>query len=210
MEMVEIPYEEEIPVTRTKHLEKRIPPPPMVKPSTETLPDEVEFTPEPEPEPIPEKVVLADTTSTKEFIAKPLPTKAKPKPIPLPEPPDDEIVDLPFMPIEDMPRFQGCEALEGKEEKQQCATKKMLEYIYSQIRYPAMARHNGIEGIVVVAFVVERDGSLSNMEIVKDIGGGCGKEALRVVKGMPRWIPGKQRGKAVRVRFQLPVKYKLR
>ncbi|PKP34305.1 MAG: energy transducer TonB, partial [Bacteroidetes bacterium HGW-Bacteroidetes-15] len=63
------------------------------------------------------------------------------------------------------------------------------------------------QGTVYVTFVVEPNGSISNVKLLRDIGGGCGTEAIRVVKAMPKWQPGKQRGKAVRVQFNLPVKF---
>jgi protein TonB len=80
----------------------------------------------------------------------------------------------------------------------------------SHIRYPSLAKDNGIEGTVVVRFIVEKDGSISQPAIIRDIGGGCGAEALRVVKSMPTWLPGKQQGRPVRVQFSLPVQFKLR
>lgn len=119
-----------------------------------------------------------------------------------------------FRVIEEMPRFPGCENPEMTiEQKQECAFQKMLEFLFSNLQYPALARENGIEGMVVIQFVVERDGSLSNIEIAHDIGAGCGEEAKRVVELMntlePRWTPGKLDGEPVRVQFNLPVKYKL-
>ena len=85
----------------------------------------------------------------------------------------------------------------------------MLKFIYSNIKYPPIARDNGVEGTVYVSFVVEKDGSITDAKVVRDIGAGCGHEAVRVVKMMPKWNPGKQRGRPVRVQFNLPVKYKL-
>ena len=113
-----------------------------------------------------------------------------------------------------MPRFPGCEDITAsKDERQQCANKKLLEFIYENIRYPAVARDNGIEGTVVVSFVVDQKGNIKDAQVVRDIGGGCGQEALRIVElmnSMPnRWAPGKQRGRAVKVLFNLPVKFKL-
>ncbi len=81
--------------------------------------------------------------------------------------------------------------------------------MYDNIRYPEMARQNGIEGTVYLKFVVEKDGSISNPQVIRNIGGGCGAEALRVVGKMPKWTPGKQRGRVVRVLFTLPVKFSL-
>ena len=86
----------------------------------------------------------------------------------------------------------------------------LYKYLAENIKYPQLARDNGITGKVYVTFVVERDGSIANPRILRDIGGGCGAEAIRVVKAMPKWTPGKQRGKAVRVQFNLPVNFNLR
>ena len=86
----------------------------------------------------------------------------------------------------------------------------LYKYLAENIKYPQLARDNGITGKVYVTFVVERDGSIANPKILRDIGGGCGAEALRVVKSMPKWTPGKQRGKAVRVQFNLPVNFNLK
>ncbi|MBR3939337.1 MAG: energy transducer TonB, partial [Bacteroidales bacterium] len=68
---------------------------------------------------------------------------------------------------------------------------------------------SGITGRVFLTFVVEKDGSIANARILRDIGGGCGQEALRVVKSMPKWTPGEQRGRPVRVQFNLPVSFEL-
>jgi protein TonB len=80
------------------------------------------------------------------------------------------------------------------------------------VQYPLLAREEGVEGRVIVQFVVEPDGTITNAEIVRDIGSGCGSEALRVVNTMnqmeEKWTPGRQRGVAVRVLFTLPVSFK--
>ena len=85
----------------------------------------------------------------------------------------------------------------------------LLEYLSKNIQYPEMAAQNGIEGTVVVKFVVEKDGSITKAQILREIGGGCGKEALRVVNAMPKWKPGKQGVKTVRSEFTLPVQFEL-
>ncbi|MBI1227937.1 MAG: TonB family protein [Bacteroidetes bacterium] len=128
-----------------------------------------------------------------------------------PLPPEEDIKEEPWILIaEEMPRFPGCEDMDlSKSERTECATNRLLKFIYENIRYPDIARQNGIEGTVYIKFVVEKDGSISNANIVRDIGGGCGQEAMRVVGKMPKWQPGKQRGRAVRVQFNLPVKFKL-
>ena len=116
--------------------------------------------------------------------------------------------------VEVMPRFPACEDLDTTlQVKNQCAQQALLSVMYQNINYPLEARQNNNEGTVVVNFVVEKDGSLSNFKIVKDIGGGCGLEVLRVVEGIQeagvKWVPGMNNGKAVRSRFTLPIRFKL-
>ena len=101
-----------------------------------------------------------------------------------------------FVFVEEQPSFPG-----GEE--------ALYKYLYSSIQYPDMAHDNNIEGTVVIRFVVEKDGSITKASIAREIGGGCGKEALRVVNSMPKWKPGKQSGKAVRTEFTLPVQFTL-
>lgn len=111
------------------------------------------------------------------------------------EPQEEEEPEV-FVIVEDMPEFPG-----GQE--------AMLEFLYSNIQYPKEASKNGIEGLIVVNFWVMEDGSLTNVEVKRAIGGGCDEEAVRVIKSMPNWIPGKQRGKAVIVSYNLPVRFAL-
>ena len=85
----------------------------------------------------------------------------------------------------------------------------MFMFLGQNIRYPQRASEDGYSGTVYVRFVVETDGTLTNIEVVKGVGGGCSEEAVRVVKMMPNWIPGENGGKKVRTSFTLPVKFKL-
>ena len=101
-----------------------------------------------------------------------------------------------FKVVEQMPSFPDGQAA-------------LLRYLAQNIEYPTIAKENGVEGMVVVQFVVERDGSIAGANVVKGIGAGCDEEALRVVRGMPKWQPGKQRGQPVRVQFNLPIRFKL-
>jgi len=101
-----------------------------------------------------------------------------------------------FQIVEEMPSYPGGE-------------QKLMEFVAKNIKYPQIARETGIQGRVFVGFVVEPDGSVSNVKVLRGIGGGCDEEAMRVVKSMPKWKPGKQRGKAVRVSYMLPVNFKL-
>lgn len=99
--------------------------------------------------------------------------------------------------VEQMPSFPGGEDA-------------LLKYLHDHIRYPAVARENGIQGTVVVQFVVGPDGAIRDVTTVsKTLGGGLEQEAIRVVKGMPKWIPGKQNGRAVNVQYSLPVRFVL-
>ena len=106
------------------------------------------------------------------------------------------VEDKIFTIVEQKPAFEGGDAA-------------LVKYLSQNLQYPRLALENDISGTVVVQFVVNTDGSIVNMNILRDIGGGCGEEALRVVRGMPKWQPGKQRGKPVRVQFNLPIKFQL-
>ena len=108
----------------------------------------------------------------------------------------EEVEEEIFTVVENDPEFPG-----GME--------ALYKYLQTSIKYPTIAKENNITGRVYVTFVVEKDGSIANPRILRDIGGGCGQEAIRVVKAMPKWKPGKQRGKAVRVQFNLPVSFNL-
>lgn len=101
-----------------------------------------------------------------------------------------------FTIVETNPSFPGGDA-------------KMYEYLGKNMNYPPIAQDNNIQGRVYVSFVVEKNGKITDVRVLRGIGGGCDEEAIRVVKSMPSWSPGKQRGKAVRVRFNLPIVFKL-
>lgn len=101
-----------------------------------------------------------------------------------------------FMVVEQQPEFEG-----GYE--------AMMNFIKKNMRYPASARRMGIDGTVYVSFVVGKDGSIADVKVLRGISADCDKEAVRVVQAMPHWKPGKQNGKPVFVRFNLPIKFKL-
>ena len=98
--------------------------------------------------------------------------------------------------VEDLPDFRG-------------GTAKMMEFIAKNIKYPQAAIENGVEGKVYVRFWINEDGSLSDFEVLRGIGYGCDEEAVRVLKMMPRWKPGKQNGVARKMSFQIPIVFKL-
>jgi protein TonB len=101
-----------------------------------------------------------------------------------------------FMVVEEAPSFPG-----GDEMR--------MKYLSDNIKYPQIAKESGIQGTVYITFVVERDGSVTDIKVMRGIGGGCDEEAIRVVQSMPKWMPGKQRGKPVRVQFNMPIKFTL-
>ena len=86
---------------------------------------------------------------------------------------------------------------------------ELMAYLGKNIKYPTIAQENGTQGRVIIQFVVERDGSISDVHVARGVDPYLDKEAVRVVKSMPKWLPGKQNGKAVRVKFTVPVMFRL-
>lgn len=109
---------------------------------------------------------------------------------------EEKVEEEIFTVVESAPEYPG-----GEE--------ALYKYLQTSINYPQLAKDQNLQGRVFVTFVVEKDGSIANPKILRDIGGGCGEEAIRVVRKMPKWKPGKQRGKSVRVQFNLPVMFQL-
>ena len=101
-----------------------------------------------------------------------------------------------FEVVEQMPSFPGGDAA-------------LMAYLRDNMKYPVVAAENGVQGRVVVSFVVERDGSITDVKVARSVDPSLDREAVRVVKGMPHWIPGKQNGSAVRVKYNVPVSFKL-
>jgi len=119
-----------------------------------------------------------------------------------------------FKVVERMPRFPGCEDLRMSEiDKAKCASDKLEAFIYDNLQYPEMAKENDIEGTCLITFLVNKEGKLSDIRLVKDIGAGCGEEALRIVNLMPKqgvvWTAGRQRFTLVNVQYTLPIDFKL-
>lgn len=112
------------------------------------------------------------------------------------------------------PRFNACEEiLASTEERAACAHRKFLELLYTNIRYPALARESGIGGEVLVSFTIDENGAMKNIELIKDIGSGCGDAAMdafeKVANSSTKWIPGVTSGKNVSVRLTMPVKFRI-
>lgn len=155
------------------------PPPKIQQPEIVEVPDEEEIEEEIE---IDLDVEITEDTEIEEMVFE--------------EAPEEEETDQIFMVVEDQPAPQG-------------GMSAFYQYVQKNLKYPSQARRMGIEGKVFVQFVVNVDGTLTDVQAIKGIGAGCDDEAVRVVKGSPKWEPGKQRGKPVRVRMVLPITFKL-
>jgi periplasmic protein TonB len=188
-----------------KPLDLPPPPPPEQKPPEvqtikflppEPKPDEEVKNEEPPPpaEQI-EKAVISNETKegieSDEVAAAP-PVVEAPKAVEIEQPKEDEI----FTTVEQNPEFPG-------------GIKEMYGFIGKNLKYPSAAQRANVSGKVFAKFVVEKDGSLGDVQILKGIGFGCDEEAQRVLKSMPKWNPGKQNGRNVRVFFTMPISFVL-
>lgn len=116
---------------------------------------------------------------------------------PIEAPEEEEEEEVIFVVVESMPEFPG-------------GQQALFKYLSENVKYPVIAQENGIQGRVICQFVVNKDGSIVDVEVVRSGGDpSLDKEAVRVIKSMPKWKPGKQRGKAVRVKYTVPVNFKL-
>ncbi len=183
------------------------PPPPVEQPKVATvkfLPPEVkkdeevpEESPPPTVEELKEAVVAKETIegdpNATEIIIAPEAVAAPSKGAVVEAAPVDEQI---FTAVEQQPEFPG-------------GTTEMYKYLNKNIKYPGAASRANVSGRVFLQFVVNIDGSITDVEVVKGVGFGCDEEAVRVVKGMPKWKPGRQSGRAVRVKYTLPVNFQL-
>ncbi|MDR2920783.1 MAG: TonB family protein [Tannerella sp.] len=163
--------------------------------------------PPPPPPPPPAKVEIAEVIKVVDDGAETpdtyLPGTEEPgDPLPLGPPTDvykdDEVPDEKdfFIVVETMPKYPGGDAA-------------LMSYIAQSIKYPAMAIERGIEGSVVCSFIIDKDGSITDIEVLRGIDVSLDKEAVRVIGLMPKWSPGMQRDKAVRVKYTLPIRFRL-
>jgi len=202
--------EEDVEIDIPRSAEPPPPPPPPPPPVIQEVPEELILEED-------EVVFVDQSVDAETAIELPELAEANTDNVPPPPPPPppaikDDVREI-FVIVEQMPRFPGCEDVEGDDNaKKACADQKLMQYLADNIRYPAMAVENSIQGTVVVSFVIEKDGSITGAEILRDIGGGCGNEAIRLVESMNngyQWTPGRQRGRNVSVRFTLPVRFML-
>lgn len=122
-----------------------------------------------------------------------------------------DVNDPIYKEVDEMPRYPGCEEVTDVAEKENCSKTNLLTFIYTNVKYPEEARKKGIEGVTVVRFVIQKDGSLTDFKTIKSLGGGCDEAALAAVSKMSKtkWIPGVHNGEKVAVYFNLPIKFKL-
>ena len=152
---------------------------------------------EPKPPVIPEKIIEVDNTKDVEDIEFIIDLDDPTIEIaPIIEDVPEEVADTIHIVAEVMPSPVG-------------GMRAFYEYVSKNVKYPSVARRMNIEGKVYMYFVIDRDGSLSDVKVLKGIGGGCDEEAHRVVEAAPKWNPGKQRGVPVRVKMTLPIIFKL-
>ena len=203
---------EDMPVTTHEPPQKlpALPPPPMENGPIEEVDKEPIIEPKPPVEPQPS----VPTTGPYDGAAAPTFGSIEIEPEPAPIEPEIVPLEPTLIMAEQMPRFPGCEGLEGEHAvKKQCADQKMLGFIHENIRYPRQASEIGVEGIAVVSFVVNKQGKIQEIKLIRDPGAGLGKEAIRIVRMMntlpEAWTPGKQRGRKVKVQYSLPIRFKL-
>ncbi len=173
--------EEEIEITRRDPT----PPPPPPPPAPET-PEIIQV--------VEEKVETRIEINTEDDASKRQMEAYVPPPPPKPK--VEEVTEEIFVVVEEQPEFPGGNAA-------------MMKFLSDNIKYPVIAQENGIQGRVITNFVVERDGSITDVQVVRGVDPSLDKEAIRVIQSMPKWKAGRQRGSAVRVRFTLPVVFRL-
>ena len=184
---VEDEDEEEIPIT--EQLKTPPPPPPPPAPEIiEIVQDEEEV----------EETVIESTETSKEEII-------EVEDVDIEEEEDD--IDVPFAVIEDVPIFPGCEKV-SKDKRRDCFQEQMNNHILKNFRYPEIAQEMGIQGRVYVNFIIDKDGSITNITM-RGPDQNLEKEAERIISRLPNMTPGKQRGRPVRVPFGIPIIFRL-
>ena len=179
--------EEDIPITEQLKTPPPPPPPPPPAPEViEIVEDEEEV----------EETVIESTESDEEMIIEDIVVED-----------DFEDIDVPFAVIEDVPIFPGCERV-AKSERRNCFQDQMNKHIRRNFRYPDIAQEMGIQGRVYVNFIISKDGSITNIRM-RGPDKNLENEAARIIGRLPIMTPGKQRGRAVRVPFSIPITFRL-
>ena len=179
--------EEDIPITEQLKTPPPPPPPPPPAPEViEIVEDEEEV----------EETVIESTESDEEMIIEDIVVED-----------DFEDIDVPFAVIEDVPIFPGCESV-AKSQRRACFQDQMNKHIRKNFRYPDIAQEMGIQGRVYVNFIISKDGSITNIRM-RGPDKNLENEAARIIGRLPTMTPGKQRGRAVRVPFSIPITFRL-
>ena len=186
---VEDDDDEEIPIT--EQLKTPPPPPPPPPPAPEVI-EVVE-----DEEEVEETVIESTETNEDEII--------EVEEVEIEE--VEEEIDVPFAVIEDVPIFPGCEKV-SKDKRRDCFQEKMNDHIRKNFRYPEIAQEMGIQGRVYVNFIIDKDGSITNIRM-RGPDQNLEKEAQRIISRLPSMTPGKQRGRPVRVPFSIPITFRL-
>ncbi|MCL6274866.1 energy transducer TonB [Muricauda sp. 2012CJ35-5] len=183
---IEDQLDEEVPMT--EQIKTPPPPPPPAAPEViEVVEDEEE---------VEETVIESTETSQEEEVMEVEEVEVEEI---------DEDISVPFAVIEDVPVFPGCE---GSSNKKQCFQDMMQKHIRKNFRYPEIAQEMGVQGRVNVIFVIQKDGSIGNIRM-RGPDKNLEKEAMRIIQKLPKMTPGKQRGRAVKVPFSIPITFKL-
>lgn len=178
--------DEEVPITEQIKVPPPPPPPPPAPEIIEVVEDEEEV----------EETVIESTETDQEEIV---------EVVEVVEEFDD--IDVPFAVIEDVPIFPGCEGV-SKSKRRDCFQEKMNKHIVKNFRYPDIAQEMGIQGRVYINFIISKDGSISNIRM-RGPDKNLENEAKRIISKLPKMIPGKQRGRPVRVPFSIPITFRL-
>ena len=179
------------------------PPPPPPPPPKEIVVEE---------DPVDEQPAFTDTSIDRDepVVMPPAVAPSAPPPPPPPPPPVPEVdVEEIRIVAEYMPRFAGCADVADKTEAKACSEQALFKFLKKRLVYPRIPKENGIQETVVLRFVIERDGSISDLTPLRGRNQQLVDEALRVAREMPDWTPGKQNGRPVRVQFTLPIRFKL-
>ncbi len=179
--------DEEIPITEQIKTPPPPPPPPPPAPQVIEIVEDEENV---------EETVIESTETNEEEIVEIVEVEE-----------EEEDVDVPFAVIEDVPIFPGCEGV-AKSERRNCFQEKMNKHIVRNFRYPEIAQEMGIQGRVYVNFIISKDGSITNIRM-RGPDKNLEKEAERIISKLPQMTPGKQRGRAVRVPFSIPITFRL-
>ena len=178
--------DEEVPITEQIKTPPPPPPPPPAPEIIEVVEDEEEI----------EETIIESTETDQEEIVEIVEVEE-----------EFEDVDVPFAVIEDVPIFPGCERV-AKSKRRDCFQEQINKHIRKNFRYPEIAQEMGIQGRVYINFVIDKDGSITSIRM-RGPDKNLEKEAQRIIAKLPRMTPGKQRGRAVRVPFSIPITFRL-